>query len=266
MTAAHSRAPVSVGDRPFRLAEVAAPPAWMTDAACLDSPELPWIEEQDLTRGYPRQVMARICAACPVLVECDQYARSTRAIAGFWAGRTRYGERGNPQVGPWPPGVAGPGQPTHPETTDPANEPTAPAPTKPRPAPAPSPAPTGPGRQIVPAQAAGRRMPTRPGTLQSPADPERLPGHTDLVKPPPPAKEPRMDRPNSPTVRQTSVALAELTAAVNDALYRYEQAVRAGDGSSTARVALYAAVEELYRHAKQLHEANARLAAARGAA
>ena len=68
---------------------IAKRPAWMQQAACADSPELPWIEEHKQTRGYPRRVMAGICAQCPVLTECDQYASTSTVQAGFWAGRAR---------------------------------------------------------------------------------------------------------------------------------------------------------------------------------
>jgi hypothetical protein len=61
----------------------------MSRAACVDSPELPWIDEHASTVGYPRRVMARICAGCPVLADCDQYAQTSDVIAGFWAGRPR---------------------------------------------------------------------------------------------------------------------------------------------------------------------------------
>lgn len=72
------------------LDSIQRPPEWMRQAACADSPQLPWTDEHEDTRGYPRRVMAGICRDCPVLADCDQYATSTHQAAGFWAGRPRY--------------------------------------------------------------------------------------------------------------------------------------------------------------------------------
>jgi len=62
------------------------------------------------------------------------------------------------------------------------------------------------------------------------------------------------------------VSLSQLAAAVHNALYRYETAVSARRGVSGCRVALYAAVEELYRHAKSRTSDNEHLRAGRGVA
>jgi hypothetical protein len=131
----------------------------MSHAACADSPELPWIEEHSTTVGYPRRVMARICAECPVLADCDQYAQTSEVIAGFWAGRPR-SIKPERDAG-WPAEVPNPLDPT------PAGE-DQPAAAQAEPATAP-PAlvmPSGPARQLAPRVSAptlaGDPLKTRP--------------------------------------------------------------------------------------------------------
>ena len=60
---------------------------WMTDAACVDRPELPWLAD----RPNPAQVraMALVCGVCPVRPECAAYVCAADVTAGFWAGRNR---------------------------------------------------------------------------------------------------------------------------------------------------------------------------------
>ncbi len=46
--------------------------------------------EDDDDRRYRIEAAARVCAVCPVLVECNGVARELgRAAAGVWAGRAR---------------------------------------------------------------------------------------------------------------------------------------------------------------------------------
>ena len=59
---------------------------WMNQAACLDHPGLAWISEPDQVDVAGEARMAKICARCPVLVECGDYAATVQPTAGFWAG------------------------------------------------------------------------------------------------------------------------------------------------------------------------------------
>ena len=59
---------------------------WMNQAACLDHPGLRWIKEPDQVGVAGEARMAEICARCPVLVACGDYAATVQPTAGFWAG------------------------------------------------------------------------------------------------------------------------------------------------------------------------------------
>ena len=62
---------------------------WIAAGACLPHTDLPWaVNAEDATEAELLQ-MAAICATCPVLTECDEYADAARVTAGFWAGRVR---------------------------------------------------------------------------------------------------------------------------------------------------------------------------------
>ena len=62
-------------------------PAWISRGRAPYSPGLAWIGRARVVhRGYARRVMAGICAQCPVLTECEQYA-STGKGAGRVLGR-----------------------------------------------------------------------------------------------------------------------------------------------------------------------------------
>lgn len=65
-------------------------PSWASRGPCgLDRPDLPWVED-----GWPtpeeRMQMATVCASCPVITQCAQYAvyaNGGRGIdGGFYAG------------------------------------------------------------------------------------------------------------------------------------------------------------------------------------
>jgi len=63
--------------------------AWMVDAACADRPELRWITDTaDLVDGEA-DVMAAVCATCPVRAACLAYVRASGVAGGTWAGRDR---------------------------------------------------------------------------------------------------------------------------------------------------------------------------------
>jgi hypothetical protein len=68
-----------------RLLEV----TWMEEAACVDTPRLPWLAEPDETGLVDDAAMRAVCAGCPVPGECERYVQAARIGGGFWAGHHR---------------------------------------------------------------------------------------------------------------------------------------------------------------------------------
>jgi hypothetical protein len=66
---------------------------WMTDAACLGSPGLPWTEEPGRFPRFLLRDMAATCADCPVLARCEAFVEEAHITAGFWAGRSQWGKK-----------------------------------------------------------------------------------------------------------------------------------------------------------------------------
>jgi WhiB family redox-sensing transcriptional regulator len=64
------------------VAEIVHPPPWHTDAECRRHPELTWFP----TLSYQAAPAKRVCAACPVRVECLAYAISKSDLDGIWGG------------------------------------------------------------------------------------------------------------------------------------------------------------------------------------
>jgi hypothetical protein len=58
----------------------------MEQARCKSKPQ-EWFFP---TRGKNTRSAAKVCAACPVFDECEEYALTTGSY-GFWAGEMRYG-------------------------------------------------------------------------------------------------------------------------------------------------------------------------------
>ncbi len=71
-------------------------PGWMRDAECHLEPGLPWTADFDQIKGYEVHAMATVCARCPVLDECRDYAAENTDLWGFWAGETRPGTVNKP--------------------------------------------------------------------------------------------------------------------------------------------------------------------------
>ncbi len=71
-------------------AEKTADTRWMTDARCLDYPDLPWIEDLGHASKQVRAEMREVCAACPVRASCAAYAVEVGINAGWWAGRSMH--------------------------------------------------------------------------------------------------------------------------------------------------------------------------------
>jgi hypothetical protein len=60
---------------------------WMADAACVDHPGLPWIENPNRVPKMLIECMQEVCLACPVRAACAAYAVEVEITAGWWAGR-----------------------------------------------------------------------------------------------------------------------------------------------------------------------------------
>jgi Transcription factor WhiB len=60
-------------------------PAWHADAACSGSGPSPWFP----TRGEPTEPAKAVCAACPVRLECLEFALAHDDLAGVWGGTSR---------------------------------------------------------------------------------------------------------------------------------------------------------------------------------
>jgi len=62
---------------------------WIADAACAQFPALPWIERPGRVPQPARELMEKVCSACPVLVACEDFTHRAHITAGFWAGASR---------------------------------------------------------------------------------------------------------------------------------------------------------------------------------
>ena len=62
---------------------------WMRNGACTSRIDLPWTEDRHLVETDREASMAAVCGTCPVLATCQDYAATTGASGGFWAGRFR---------------------------------------------------------------------------------------------------------------------------------------------------------------------------------
>lgn len=85
------------GPAPPKIAAVslAAPLAsWTEQAACVGDWDLFDAPEHGLTKRERADQLAlarAICRSCPVMAECDEFARTaTPRVSGIWAGRRRH--------------------------------------------------------------------------------------------------------------------------------------------------------------------------------
>ena len=62
---------------------------WMPQAACLDSPDLPWTTDTGHLSRAKVQAMTRVCSRCRVRNHCAAYAVEAHITGGFWAGSDR---------------------------------------------------------------------------------------------------------------------------------------------------------------------------------
>ena len=62
---------------------------WMRRAACVLRTDLPWTLDGTRMSWADRLTMAGVCASCPVLGRCTDYAMRARVTGGYWAGMVR---------------------------------------------------------------------------------------------------------------------------------------------------------------------------------
>ena len=62
---------------------------WRDAALCQRYPDLPWVWDPDRVTTVDTACMGVVCAACPVVFECGDYADCEDVTSGFWAGRDR---------------------------------------------------------------------------------------------------------------------------------------------------------------------------------
>ena len=74
---------------PVRWGDADRGTAWMRHGACLARTDLPWTADGDRTTSIERLEMAAVCADCPVLTRCSDFAARARMTGGFWAGTAR---------------------------------------------------------------------------------------------------------------------------------------------------------------------------------
>lgn len=68
-----------------------APAAYERLSQALDLLGAPCVGDDRFTAdNAPLDTLQPVCAACPIRMLCDEYARAARPAAGIWAGR-RYG-------------------------------------------------------------------------------------------------------------------------------------------------------------------------------
>ena len=67
-----------------------APDEWTEEAACKDHDPVHYFGTEDRPRLTPRQLaqVRRVCAGCPVRIQCLQHALSEPEHHGVWAGTT----------------------------------------------------------------------------------------------------------------------------------------------------------------------------------
>lgn len=60
--------------------------SWTEQAWCRSVPALPWIAEPEDVSPAAEVAMTAVCAACPVVFECQEYVGCAGITGGFWAG------------------------------------------------------------------------------------------------------------------------------------------------------------------------------------
>lgn len=77
--------------RTLRVEVIDLDTGWMAHATCAGIPGLPWIDSPRRVPMFVAEVMARVCAGCPVLGPCRDFVVAAEITAGFWAGESRNG-------------------------------------------------------------------------------------------------------------------------------------------------------------------------------
>lgn len=248
-------------------------PAWMRDAECHLEPGLPWTTDGDRVKKYEVHAMAAVCARCPVLTECRDYARQNPDLWGFWAGQTRPGTINRPGQERARPNdtdlilesqgvlavATAPPQHGEPEALDDLRDSEPPEDANEV---SDVPCMDELDVEVEPGPAEVPAAPVREWSVPTPEVLAVVPGWSQLLM----AATP-LDRPPV-----AFGSLVETAAQLNQAMAVYEHAVRfdgIGAASTTgARVGFLVAAEQLYRYAKDATEAidGAHAAENRGAA
>jgi hypothetical protein len=63
--------------------------AWQALSACGTRADLPWTGDPDRLGPWDVEALRSVCASCPVLAECREFATRTHVTAGWWAGTQR---------------------------------------------------------------------------------------------------------------------------------------------------------------------------------
>lgn len=71
---------------------------WRDQALCLRFADLPWITDPQHRSISAVRAMEGVCGACPVILDCDDFARSHRITSGFYAGKDRTPQRSRTKV------------------------------------------------------------------------------------------------------------------------------------------------------------------------
>ncbi len=74
---------------PARRSDADRGTAWMAHRACLPRTDLPWTADGHQTTSIERLEMAAVCAGCPVLTRCSDFAARAQVTGGFWARAAR---------------------------------------------------------------------------------------------------------------------------------------------------------------------------------
>jgi hypothetical protein len=62
---------------------------WMREAACRRIPDLPWVADRGTAPVVLGELMADVCAACPVRDACAAFVVDEKITGGYWAGAHR---------------------------------------------------------------------------------------------------------------------------------------------------------------------------------
>jgi WhiB family redox-sensing transcriptional regulator len=80
------------------VAELLGRPSWEARAACRGMP----VETFVIKRGEPTAAAKAVCARCPVVGECLDYALADSSLSGVWGGTSTHERTALRKLGPAP--------------------------------------------------------------------------------------------------------------------------------------------------------------------